>query len=529
VPTLSQLAAEIEMLRAKATAVELELQRSREEAERYKSNFLLLQRILHASKSEKAPLSKEELTALLFNEAEEVFARKDLRLGADGKRIEVKAHARGKRGRNTVDLSKLPVEEVIVDLPPAEKCCAGCGADLKRIGEEVSEKLHVPPMRPVNMRTIRPKYACSRCEGVGPTGDKLAAVKVAPLPPQVAGRSVINDVTLANAITAKFAYAIPFYRFSSMLGNLGVAIHRLLFCRGAIRFYRRLEELGYFEAARRELIRAPTIAADETKFQILKVPGRKPQNLSFMHAAYGLWNDGRGIVVFRCSPSRSVAPLSELLRGWDGTLLSDGFASYDALCDKTNWIHAGCHVHVRREFHRAWLERGKPSSGAERELLDCYAEIYKVEGEARAMSAEERLLHRQLNIPVIREKMENIISEYRTKTPPQSRLGKALSYAFGQWPKLWHCLSSADIPLDNNAIENLIRPFVIGRKNWLFADTIGGAEASAGMYTVVQNANLNGLDPYKYLLLLAKAANTGITSEGWGRLMPNRVSKADMG
>ena len=260
---------------------------------------------------------------------------------------------------------------------------------------------------------------------------------------------------------------------------------------------------------RKEILSGPLINIDETTTQVLNEPDRKAQKKSFMWVSRG-GQPGKVVVVYHYNESRSSSVAQELLEDYQGCVQTDGYSGYNFLNSNENITHAGCWAHVRRKFLDVLKAGGKSTKnkpkglGKAGEAVQIIRELYAIEKKAdeQGLSTQQLQQERQANAKPIVDKFEIWLKELAPKAPPKSYLGKALNYTLRQWPHLTKYLDNGIIRMDNNLAENAIRPFVVGRKNWLFFDQPGGAEAGATMYSLIETAKENGLEPYDYFLFL---------------------------
>ena len=474
---------------------------------------------LFGKRSEKLTRIDEE-QQVLFNEIE-LNARteeEEQQKLAEEAPLFVGAHTRKKPGRRSLP-PDLPRREVIHDLPDGEKFCR-LGHPLKHIGEDISERLHVIPMQVEVERHIRHKYVCPVCAG---SGDPIAPdaepeIKMAPVTPNLIPGSIATPGLLAYIMTGKFCDALPFYRLERIFQRSGVELTRATMCFWAIRIARnaaRLRKLLWDE-----LRRAAVMHIDETTLQVLKEPGRKPSMKSFLWA-YRSSTGGKTVVLFEYRTGRGGDFLPKRLREFQGTVVSDAYNGYDHLNHTGGIRRAGCWAHARRKFFEA-QKHGSSEAGW---FLDRISHLYKIEAEYRDSLPGKRLKMRQRYSKPVTEEIHSKLTSLRAGTLPQSPLGKAMAYTAKQWEHLLVFQENGEIPIDNNLIENDIRPFVIGRKNWLFSDTQKGASASAFFYSLIQTAKANGHEPYWYLrYLFEKLPTAGRDKEALSALLPMNVS-----
>ena len=479
----------------------------------YKEEIKILNHRLFGRRSEKCT-PEEELQGRLFDEAEDASGEDDKQFDDHEVKTEVKSHARKKPGRRPLPES-LPRVDVYLDLDEEDKHCA-CGLDKKCIGEEVSEKLDIIPAQIRVIRYIRYKYAC-KCEG---TTDDSPAVKTAPMPPQVIPQGIVTPGLLSWSIVSKFCDALPFYRQEKMLGRIGADISRSTLCNWAILTYRaclKLLDFMWFD-----MKASPLVGMDETTVQVMKEPGRKNTTKSYMWIFRG-GTDDSPVVMFKYNPTRGSDFINTEFADYNGIIQTDGYQGYNTLGKKETITHAACWAHVRRKFKDA--EKGNNQSVAH-SVLDMISKLYAVEKEIRDddLSDEQILnLRNERSRPLI-EKIKKILSKQRNHVAPKSLTGKAISYTLNLWPQLIVYLDDACIPIDNNLVENAIRPFVVGRKNWLFSGSPRGAEASAGLYSIIETAKANGLEPYWYMRYLLENLPCCTNDDELKALMPNRLS-----
>ncbi len=236
---------------------------------------------------------------------------------------------------------------------------------------------------------------------------------------------------------------------------------------------------------------------DETPVQVLKEPGKTAQSQSYMWLIATPSN--MPLVLYHYSASRSGDTPKDLLSDFNGALMTDGYEGYNGVCVANNLTRLGCWAHARRKFIDAQRQQPKGKSGKADMALSFIQKLYGVEKACKDKSIDERYRLRQTESKVILEKLRQWLEKTKQHTPPKSTLGKAVTYLHNQWPRLVAYIEDGHWPIDNNRAENAIRPFVIGRKNWLFSTSQSGARASANLYSLIETAKANGLEPYAYL------------------------------
>jgi len=438
--------------------------------------------------------------------------------------VHVPAHERKKRGRKPLP-EELPRVEKIHDIDEADKVC-GCGCQLSRIGEEVSEQLDVIPARVQVIRHIRPKYACKSCEGLeddGPT------VTIAPVAPQIIPKSIASSGLLACILTAKFVDHTPFYRQEKQFLRLGVEISRTSMCNWAMQVAKACQPL--LNLFTDEILAGSYVNIDETTLQVLNEPGRDPTSTSYM------WIFRRGdpektVLIFQYHPSRSGDVARKFLDDFKGYVQTDGYKGYDFLDHNENVRHIGCLAHSRRKFMDVIKAQGKKrKAGSADVALSYIKKLYKLEREAKEQSYSTEQIY-QMRQEKARPIMDNFLKWLQKKsgtTPPKGLLGKAISYTLKQWDRLIGYLEDGRLAPDNNMAENSVRPFVIGRKNFLFSGTAEGAEASALLYSLIETAKVNGLEPYAYLRYVFEQIPMASTLEDYEMLLPWNMTAKQIG
>ncbi len=523
----------------------ISLQKEQERFESFEKNYKLenqilrekitkLLQLLYGRKSEKYVLEDGSNQKSLFEIDETALPGKSeeecVVNGSDGM-ITVAEHKR-KTGRKPLP-SVLPRVEVLHDLSEAEKMCP-CGCQMSRIGEETSEKLEMQPPQFWVMRHVRPKYACKNCEGL----DSLeSTVKLAASPVQILPKSIATPSLLAHVFVSKFADSLPFYRQEKQFLRNGIELGRGTMCNWAVKIAEKLEVM--FELLGHAQRSGPALSMDETPIQVLNEPGRLASSKSYMWVVLGSvssptgsgMSETKGVVIFHYSPSRSGEVASRLIGDYRGYIQTDGYAAYDFLDGMDGVTHVGCWGHVRRKFVEVARLYNK-SSGANKGIGKCghalqtINKLYMIERKARTsnLSSEELYQLRQDESKPILLEFHDWLKENKDLIPPSSLLGEAFHYTLRQWPRLVNYLKSGIVRIDNNLTENAIRPFVVGRKNWLFADQPEGAHASAIFYSFIETAKVNGLEPYSYFLYLFDRLPNAVTEEDHKKLLPINVS-----
>lgn len=438
--------------------------------------------------------------------------------------VEVLSHFRKTKGRKPLP-STLPRVEIIHDIDPEEKVCP-CGARLSKIGEDVSEKLDIIPAVIQVIQHIRPKYSCKSCEGIE---DKKATVKIAPVPRQLIPKGIASGGLMAHILTAKFADALPFYRQEKQFTRLGATIPRSTMCNWAMKVAESCNPLKTL--LHKEILSGPLINADETTVQVLKEPGSLPTSKSYMWIFRG-GNPRAPSLYFHYHQTRAGDVAAKFLLGYQGVVQTDGYVAYDFLDHQNNIAHVGCWAHARRKFIDAQKARGKKTkkAGSVEVALGFIRNLYAIEKKAKRKNLEgaELLELRKTEAKPVLEKMHAWLSKKSLQIVPKSLLGIAIKYTLNQWPKLSGYIKSSHATPDNNLAENAIRPFCVGRKNWLFSGTPEGAQASATIYSLIESAKANKLEPYKYLRYLFEKLPFAETVEDYKKLLPSSLDQLQL-
>jgi transposase len=424
-------------------------------------------------------------------------------------RIKKTVYTRRKRGRKPIS-PKLSRIEVIVDLPESEKS-VGEGYELVKIGEEVSEQVHEVPQKYIVIRTVRPKYVVKSLTTATDEGE-ASQIRVAPLPPRILPRSIATPSLLAAVLIGKFCDCLPFYRQERTFARHGLEISRQDMANWAIAVAKKLESL--IELMRSELLQSPYLHCDETFFQVMDEPGRSNTSQSYMWVTTGGTGKAR-VALYQYSRTRNAGFIKDFLGSYEGYLQTDGYDGYTAIGEKDGIVHVGCWAHARRKFVEA-LKIAQGESSAT-EILALIGALYDIEREMRikffreggpANEAAFLRLRREAVTPIL-EKLEAYLTAKSIEVPPQTALGKAVSYTRDLWPRLVRYHECPYLTPDNNEAERAIRPFTIGRKNWVISGGPRGAFASATLYSFIETTKLCGLEPYYYLrYILTKLPST---------------------
>ncbi|MBU9337253.1 IS66 family transposase [Burkholderia multivorans] len=447
----------------------------------------------------------------LFNEAEALGANATP-AQEDHPATAVAAHTRTRRGHRKPLDPALPREVVRHELPAAERFCANDGHALVEFGVEISEQLDVIPEQLRVIQHQRVKYACPCCD---------LGIKVTPAPARIIPRGLLSESALAWIAAGKFQFGMPLYRQAGLLRRFGGDISSNTVAASMVRAG--LATQPVINLMRDALLEADVIYCDETTFQVLKEEGRRPQTKSYVWAQMS----GSGIPV-RCytyTAGRGAKLANSLFAGIrkGAVLMSDGYEPYNEIAQRHQLVHLGCWVHVRRYFVKA--EDNVPKAARTADLLATrfirlIGKLFAAEARGEVWKAERRQRLRRRYSTRVLDTIEKLMIEQSPGVAPQSLLGKALTYLHGQWPKLIRYVENGNWPISNNPCENSIRPFCVGRRSWLFADTVDGANASANLYSLVETCKANNIDPYRYLTWLFQRLPLAKSVDDYDALLP---------
>ncbi len=467
----------------------------RQQNEALRHIITLLKKDKFGSKSERIELPQDQL---LFNELE-VEAR-----SAEPEQTELIAgYERKKKGRGARKPfpKDLPREEVVIDLPESEKVCPHDGTALKPIGEEVTEKLKVVPAQVSVVVEKKLKYACPACDG------HMAQAKTNSILPG----TIATVELLAFLIFSKFFQGLPLYRIEELINLRGVDLKRGTMASWLIRVAEKLQPI--WNILEEWALASGYVGIDATSVQVLKEDGRKPETKSFM------WARGSpelGIVLFDYNISGAGFVAKELTQGFEGALQSDAHPGFDQLSGVTR---VGCMMHSRRRFYEAYLA-AKKNPGLAQDAMSMVKKLYRLEEAYKesGLSADRRSELRDAQVKPLMEKFKKWCSNHKPKVLPSGPLGIAINYYLDEYDHLTAFLKNGRYEIDNGWIERAIRKFAIGRKNWLFCDSVDGAKASSLFYSLMVTAKLNDKNPFDVMVAILKEINHAETVEDYERL-----------
>ena len=364
--------------------------------------------------------------------------------------------------------------------PDATDC--RCGSPMQRIGEDVAEKLDYQPGVFTVERHIRGKWVCRCCE----------TLTQAPVEAHVIDKGLPTTGLLAQVLVAKFLDHLPLYRQEAIFARAGHAIARSTLAQWVGECGVQMQPL--VDALAEELLRQRVLHADETPVAML-APGQGKTHRAYLWSYSSTQFDAPKIVLYDFAAGRGGAHAQAFLDTWKGKLVCDDYAGYKGLFSK-GVTEVGCLAHARRKFHDLWVNHHSPLA---EEALKHFALLYDLERQARELSVEQRRRLRAVESRPIADKLHEWLLLHRQKATDGTAIAKAIDYSLGRWQALTRFLDDGALPVDNNWIENRIRPIALGRSNWLFAGSLRAGQRAAAVMSLVQSARLNGHDPYCYL------------------------------
>lgn len=423
----------------------------------------------------------------LFNEAEALAVEPDTQ-------EEAISYTRKKPTRKPLP-KDLPREVIVHDISDEEKVCGCCADELHRIGEDKSEKLQFIPAQVKVIEHVRPKYTCRTCEKEGISN----TVKQAPVPHSVIPKGYATPSLLAQIITSKYQYGLPLYRQESMFKQHGIELSRKTMADWIIRCAELFKPL--YDQLHQHILKQPVIAADETTLKV--VESEKVNSYMWLYASGADSPIGNipgtetpNIVLYDYHNSRAGQCAVDFLKGYNGYLQVDGYQGYE----QTQATLIGCWAHARRKFMEAKKGAGKKGSGKADWALNHIQKLYRIETQLKDKTVEARYITRQENSVPLLSQLHTWLMKSAQQVLPKTKLGEAIQYGLNQGEKVSALHTRRLLSIDNNRAERAIKPFVIGRKNWLFSQTATGANASAALYSIVETAKANDLNVFEYVM-----------------------------
>ena len=384
-----------------------------------------------------------------------------------------------------------------------------CGRQMVRVGEDISERLDIIPAQFFVQRQIRGKWACRCCQ----------LMVQEPAAPQVFDNALPTPGLQAHTMVSRFVDHIPYYRQEKINARAGVHTPRSTLAGWGGQTGAQL--LPLYEAHRDFVLGCSVVHADETPIGLLDPGGGKTKKGYMWAYARGAFDVAPAVVYDFC-PGRGGRYPHEFLKGWSGTLVVDAYSGYDATLSLPGRFTAHCLAHARRKFDE--LVKANASEVA-KQAIQRIAWLYRVEADARGLSCEQRLQMRQQRSQPLWEELHAWLRLERTRVPDGSAIAKAIDYSLNNWPGLSRFLLDGDVPVDNNHIENQMRPWALGRRNWLFIGSELAGQRAAVVMSLLQSAKLNGHGPQAYLKDVLTRLPTQLNSR-IAELLPHRWKPA---
>lgn len=453
------------------------------------------------SSSEKMHEEFMDQLGLTFNELEAyVFGTN----AATPEQIAVKAHERKRKSGNVLEVvpEGTPTEVVEHRLPEKDLVCKVCGSQMEEIGKEVHRTLKMEPPKFWIREDVYYTYACKNCEQE--TGE--ANILKTPKEPALLPGSFASAEAVAHIVIQKFVMYSPLYRLEQEFNRQGLKLSRQTMSNWLLNVSEMWLQPIY-NVLHEKLRKEQVLHADETTLQVLKEAGRPSTSKSYMWLYRTSGCAEQAIVLYEYQSTRKAEHAENFLKGFSGWLHADGYQGYHKLPENIRVV--GCWAHARRKFDEALQtlpkEMQKDSPAA---IGECYcSRLFKLEEAFAELTPEERYEKRLEQEKPVLDELLSWANEMQAKTAPKSAMGRAIHYLLEQWPHLTRYLEDGRLELSNNRAERSIKPFVMGRKNWLFANTPGGAQASSVIYSLIETAKENQLDPYRYLLWVLRNAS----------------------
>jgi transposase len=487
-------------------------QKHQNEISQHKKQILFLEEYIKvqqlrqfANKSEK--LNPGQLQ--FFDEAKPVDNEEKI-LAAE-EEIQVASFTRKKSpGRKSLpaDLPRVPC---IYDLSEAEKICA-CGCELTYIADEKSEQLEYVPAKIFVLQHIKKKYACKQCEET----IKTAKMPTPPIPKSIAAAGLLSHI-----LVSKFQDGLPLYRQEKILKRIGVDLPRATLCLWVLKCAALLKPL--MKLLHDVILNYDVAYADETTCQVLKEPNKGVSSKKYMWLFAGGPPD-QFAFYYQYDPSRSHDVALNFFDDFAGYLHCDGFSAYDAVAEKKPITLVGCLYHARRKFMEI-VKLAPNTDGVATHVIKLIAKLSTIEVEIKSLSAADKKAQREEKAKLILNELYDYLSSNQPHIPPKSLLGKAVSYTLNQWPKLLTYLQDGRLENSNNLAERAIKPFVIGRKAWLFADSVEGANAAAILYSFIETCKHHHIEAYDWLRYVLQAIPSCQTLAEFEALLPFNIDK----
>ena len=487
------------------------LTQSRAELDKVVSMLMLANARAYGARSEKVRPGQLSL----FNDMEAAFEPDAPEPAPEEVAAPAKPRKPRKR-RECVDWSKYDTVVVEHGFEGGNPACPACGSEMSDMGYQVKRVFKIRPAHVYVEEHRRAKAVCRACSRANEADGGETPVQVAkagmPAVTPVEG-SCASASLVAYIMDRKYCMGMPLYRISGDLrATCGLTVTRQAMAGWVIESWKLW--LSPVRDHMKSLLTAhPRLHIDETRVQVLKEPGRKPESMSWAWVFCTADRDGPPIYIFKYDPSRGhEVPHAFLPKGWKGAIITDGHKAYRTLMDKRPGAIArvSCLVHILRKFKDVLKGVKKPvRDSAAEHAIAMIDRMFMVDNGFDELPADERREMREAKLRPLMDEFTKWIAEIAPQVEEGTLLHKAVVYAQNQFPYLYNALADGNLPIENNRAEQAIRPFALGRRSWLFSDTQAGAEASCGIYSIVTTARASGLMPMRYLeWLLEELPNT---------------------
>lgn len=461
----------------------------------------LLKQAIFGKRSEKIASLNVDQLSMLFNEAEYISdkASDTLEEGEDETLVTKK-----KKGRKP--LSKdIPRERIIHELPESELACA-CGGRLEHIGEETSEELHHIPATLVVREHVRYKYACKCCQ---------ETIKRAPPPFRVLDKCLASSGMLADVLVKKYEDHLPLYRQSQIWQRQDIDLSRSTLSNWVLGCAEKLKPL--IEIFKAEIVTSNYVCSDETPINVLS---NTAKSYMWVHM---IGHRERRAIIFEYEPNRRGSNADEFLKDFAGYHQCDAYSGYLKLHEKEQVIGVGCAAHARRKFME--IIKSVKTEGFSHKAVALFNKLYAIEKKIYWHPPDIIKAERQKHAAPILEDLYELLNYHKDLTPPQGVLSKAINYTLNQWENLTRYLENGMLRIDNNDTEQIIRPFAIGRSNWMFCNSESGANASSIIYSVIATCKANKVNSYNYLKYVLENIYLAVTEEDLRALLPYNIDQ----
>lgn len=460
-----------------------------------------------ANKSEK--LNTQQVS--LFDEAQ--LPKSIEKIQEAEEEISIASYTRKKTpGRKPLP-AELPRIPKIYDLSDPEKVCS-CGCMLTFIKDEKSEQLEIIPAKIYVIEHIRKKYACKKCQ---------ETIKTATQPLQPIPRSIASSGLLSHVLVSKFVDHLPLFRQEIILRRIGIDIPRATMSLWVIKCAELFIPL--IKLMHDRILTYDVAYADETTCQVLKEPNKGVQSKKYM------WLFAGGpleefVYYYQYHPSRSHDVPANFFEDFAGFLHCDGFPAYDSLATKNkNITLVGCLYHARRKFVE--VQKLAPNKeGVAAHVVKLIAKLAKLEEEIKNLNLIDKQAQRLTFAKPLLQELHDYLTINQPTIPPKSLLGQAVSYTLNQWPKILNYLNDPRLDISNNLSERAIKPFVIGRKGWMFANSVAGAHAAATIFSLVETCKYHKIEPYNYFRYILNILPQCQTIDDYEKLLPYKIDKS---